>query len=112
MRQLSEWQRIIYKNNQVKGFYDEPQADNIDRKLILAIGEISEAHEELRAGHDPQEIYFNPDSLKPEGFPIEIADAVIRLLDLCEHQGVDLEYAMQLKHDYNVTRSFKHGKAF
>lgn len=60
----------------------------------------------------------NPDapcsakSKKPEGVAVELADAVIRIADLCGHMGIDLEAAIALKMDYNETRPFKHGKKF
>lgn len=46
---------------------------------------------------------------KPEGIPSELADVVIRVFDICEHYGIDLEKAILEKHDYNVTRPFMHG---
>ena len=49
---------------------------------------------------------------KPEGVAVELADAVIRIADLCGHLGIDLEAAIALKMDYNETRPFKHGKRF
>lgn len=46
---------------------------------------------------------------KPEGFTIEIADAVIRCGDMLEAMGGDLQEAILLKHRYNETRSNRHG---
>lgn len=83
----------------------------LERKLLLVIGEIVEAHEELRSNHSPTEVYFS-DGNKPEGFPVEIADAVIRLLDLQTDEHIDLETEMIRKSDYNEQRPYKHGKAF
>lgn len=60
----------------------------------------------------------NPDgpcsarSKKPEGVAVELADAVIRIADLCGHMGIDLEAAIAMKMEYNETRPFKHGKQF
>lgn len=51
-------------------------------------------------------------SKKPEGVAVELADAVIRIADLCGHLGIDLESAIDLKMAYNETRPFKHGKRF
>lgn len=86
----------------------------IERKLLLVIGEVCEAHEELRNGHNPKEIYFNEGEHKdkPEGFGIETADAHIRLFDLEKAVGLDTEYNMTIKHEYNETRSYKHGRSF
>ena len=40
------------------------------------------------------------------------ADVVIRVLDLCEALGIDLERAMVLKTAYNEGRPHKHGKVY
>lgn len=85
----------------------------IERKLLLAIGELSEAHEELRAGHEATAIYYNPENPdKPEGFGIELADALIRTLDIAQETNIDADECMTIKHEYNGTRPYKHGKAF
>lgn len=46
---------------------------------------------------------------KPCGIPSELADAVIRILDLCENEGINLERAIEEKMAYNDTRSHRHG---
>lgn len=48
---------------------------------------------------------------KPEGVPIELADAVIRLGNLAESLGIDLGAAIEEKMQFNKTREYKHGKA-
>lgn len=47
---------------------------------------------------------------KPEGFPIELADAVIRIMDLAERLGIDLAEMINLKMAYNSTREYMHGR--
>jgi hypothetical protein len=110
----------------------------ITEKLDLIHSEISEALEELRKGHDPLKVYYSQTFkhedrevihysseqeweivdgvrrplLKPEGFIIELADAVIRIGDLVYLLGGDLEGSIAEKHDYNRTRPYKHGKKF
>jgi hypothetical protein len=48
--------------------------------------------------------------LKPEGLVVELADAVIRCMDLCGALGLDLEEAIRAKHEYNLSRPYRHGK--
>ena len=44
-----------------------------------------------------------------EGVPSELADVVIRIMDICEYYGIDLEKVILEKHEYNKKREFKHG---
>lgn len=46
---------------------------------------------------------------KPEGLVVELADAVIRIADLCGAFGLDLAAAIEIKHAYNETRPHRHG---
>ena len=49
---------------------------------------------------------------KPEGVPSELADVVIRIMDMCEHYEIDLGAVIMEKHDFNKKRPYKHGKKF
>lgn len=75
-------------------------------KLALVHSEISEAIEAYRerglAG-------WQGDGGKPEGVPTELADAVIRIADLCGALGIDLEDAVTRKMAHNSTRPWRHG---
>lgn len=46
---------------------------------------------------------------KPLGLPIELADAMIRIMDLAEYLGIDLADAIMVKADYNRGRPAMHG---
>ena len=48
-----------------------------------------------------------------DSFEDEIADSIIRLLDLCGKLDIDIEFHIQQKMRYNETREFKYsGKKF
>lgn len=46
---------------------------------------------------------------KPEGVGSELADVFIRLLDMCDVYGIDLEFEYRRKLEYNRTRPYQHG---
>jgi hypothetical protein len=114
MQTLNDLGQAFLVTSTSKGF----TSGNLSRqdtleKVLLVIGELSEGVEELRAGHHPCDTYFNPDKPdKPEGFPIEMADAIIRLLQLTAALGIDMDAAVALKEKYNNSRPYKHGKKF
>ena len=95
-----------------KGFSDGSESRlDTSEKLMLIVDEVAEAHEELRKGINLKQVYYNEDKPgKPEGFPAELADILIRTIQLGAALGIDLDQAVKLKHDYNLTRPFKHGK--
>lgn len=74
-------------------------------KLVLIHSEVSEAVEAAILGVWSMQ---SPAG-KPEGLVVELADAVIRIMDLCQKLDLDLESAMAAKHEYNKTRSHRHG---
>jgi hypothetical protein len=92
-----------------KGWYSSGRS--IPELLCLIHSEISEALEEYRLGMAWSGIYTEDgtESGKPMGFDIEIADAVIRIADMCGYLGIDLEQAIATKHEYNKGRPHRHG---
>lgn len=94
---LNDLAKTIRFDNASKGF--DPTEGGVGRYLLLTISEICEAQNELRDGRGITEIYYSGGftdedgctwaGRKPEGFPVEIADAVIRILDIGAKLGTD-----------------------
>ena len=95
------------------GEKDHPR--NVGEQLALMHSELSEALEEYRDGHELTEVYYNhflgDQQLysAPLGFPIELADLLIRVADTCGRYGIDLDAALRAKLDYNRVRPYRHG---
>lgn len=89
-----------------KGWHESDRP--ITEAICLVHAELSEAVEEIRANRKPDEIYY--EGQKPCGFPVEIADTIIRLADICGKYNLDLNAIVEEKMKYNETRPYKHGK--
>lgn len=95
-----------------KGWWGMEELRYFPEIAALIHSEVSEALEEWRAGVPPSEIYFSKDKQgndKPEGIGIELADVLIRVLDYCAKEGIDIDYMLKVKHEYNKTRPYRHG---
>ncbi len=106
----------IHKNAVEKGWWDEERT--FGDVISLCHSELSEALEEYRAGNEG--IYYKSEDgrvsreqseefPKPEGIPIEFADVIIRILDFCGREGIDIAEAIAIKNAYNETRPYRHG---
>lgn len=85
---------------------DELTITAVAARLALIHSEVSEAVECLRNG----EIRFDTEANgKPVGLSTELADIMIRTMDLATALGIDLEVEIARKHEYNKTRSHRHG---
>lgn len=96
-------QEEIHRNSQEKGWWDEPRT--FGDTVALCHSELSEALEAFRKG-EPAVLVGGG---KPEGIAVEMADAIIRILDWAEHEGIDMGEVIKLKNAYNETRSYRHG---
>lgn len=129
---IREISKEIHQTNVEKGFWEDKATKNVGEVLMLCVSELSEALEAHRKGkhaiksfnldqHEEWDL-TNPNDAAyyaqefqvaiKDSFEDEIADTVIRLFDLCEGFGIDLEYHIRMKLNYNKTRPFKHGKAY
>jgi NTP pyrophosphatase (non-canonical NTP hydrolase) len=86
-----------------KGWYDTTRTKLEIHALIHS--EIAEATEAVR--NNKPAFYF--EGQKPEGEAVELADAIIRILDTAYHMGWDIEEIIKAKMAYNRTRPYKHG---
>jgi len=99
-------QKEIFQTAKEKGFYDNENR-NIGEMIALIHSELSEALEALRH-NNPKSDHIPKFSLVEE----ELADAIIRILDLSEYKHYDVSGAMLEKMKFNKTRERKHGKKF
>lgn len=109
--EMAQLQTACHQNSKDKGFWDATQ--NIGEKIALIHSELSEALEVYRDGKALNVTWFDKDKvgrMKPEGFGAEMADAVIRIMDLCEFLGIPLAVRMIGKMEYNRGRNPMHGK--
>ena len=106
-KSINELAQDIHANAVDHGWWDEPRS--FAEVVALCHSELSEALEADRAGEPA--VYLREDG-KPDGVAVEMIDCIIRILDWCEHAGVGVEGVLELKHEYNKTRPYKHGKKY
>jgi NTP pyrophosphatase (non-canonical NTP hydrolase) len=87
-----------------KGWWNKDR--NIAEVLCLIHSEVSEALEDYRTG--VMNTYYDVNK-KPCGFPSELADIIIRVLDVSHFLHIDIDKEIKDKMDYNKTREYRHG---
>lgn len=96
-----------------KGFGSEDSQAMSVCRIALMHQELSEMLEAVRKpssadGKPPMSDKVPQITLEAE----EAADLFIRLSQYCTIRGINLDLAVDLKHEYNKTRPYKHGKLF
>lgn len=120
---INELAKEIHKNAVDKGFYEGEK--NIGEMLCLIHSEVSEALEADREGNHVPSVFCDSinnledfmfkqyfESEVKNTFEDELADIVIRVLDLAGFKQIDLESHIKAKMRYNSMREHKHGKKY
>lgn len=128
MNNLNQLSQSIYQANKEKGFWDQER--NVGELLMLVTSELGEAMEAHRKGRmanigsfmhsqtvlsgapDESDFKLDFETFIKDGFEDEIADAIIRLFDLCGGLEIDIEFHIREKLKYNATRARLHGKLY
>lgn len=113
VRKKGFWDRMNQAINLTKdqvrfiGLHKHIKDAFIAQKLVLVHTEISEAVEATRVDNYEINGYglFEKDS-----FADELADSIIRILDLCGELDIDIQKQIDWKLEKNKQREFMHGK--
>ena len=107
---INKLAKLCHNEAVALGWY-EPEFLKSDTETMMMVNtELCEVVEELRK---PEPVAFGKSETgKPEGWHVEVADAVIRLLDFAAFHNIDLDSIMVSKLEYNRTRGIRHGKKF
>lgn len=107
MSYINKLVKEIHQTAKDKGWWNTPRST--PECIALMHSELSESLEEYRLYGDSTRMSIRMKQGKPEGTVVELADTVIRIMDLCGARNWDLEEALRIKLAYNKTRSFRHG---
>lgn len=130
MKTLNKLRDEIHEYAINKGFWDKERETGT--LLMLCVSELAEAMEaDRKSRYADLEAYRSctmADDILSEDFDIylessfeklikdtfedELADTIIRILDLCGAKGIDIEKHIETKMKYNQTRERMHGKKY
>lgn len=122
---LNQLAEQIHNDNVLKGFYEGPEklkalvevygSDEDKDALAKLFGaqRIALMHSELSEGLEGHRKDLKDDHLPHRtSFEVELADALIRILDAAGHYRIDILGAVEEKLAYNRSRPYKHGKKY
>jgi hypothetical protein len=102
--EAADLQRRLFEECETAG-WDPGKRNSFAEECAHLHEEISEAFREWRL-HKDFEVRYEP-SGKPTGIPIELADVLIGLFYNAELHGFDLLAATEIKHRWNLSRSYQ-----
>jgi len=108
METLTEIAEAVHQLAWDKGWHSQDENEDafIERACNNLHDEISELHEAWRNN----KLHEQCDKPIPlTCLEEEFADIIIRVLDNCRKLNVDIQTAVKIKHNYNLTRSHRHG---
>ena len=100
---LNEIAKEIHQNAVNHGWWDKERS--LPEIIALCHSELSEALEEYRDGRGCMVRRLQ----QARGIAVEMVDCIIRILDYLQYRNVDIEAVLRNKHEYNVTRPYRHG---
>lgn len=126
---INKLSKQVHENAVSKGFYEDKK--NIGEMLALIHSEVSEALEcDRKSRHavpmgtksadtigncfenDDEAFKIEFEAWVKDTFEDELADILIRVMDLAAYKGIDLESHVKAKMRYNALRPYKHGKKY
>lgn len=99
---ITKWKDRCHYVAKIKGFWEKER--NVGEMLMLCVTELGEALEAHRTGRHGIE--------RKDTFEDEIADTIIRLLDLCGGLNIDIEKQITWKLNFNEQRPKLHNKKY
>jgi NTP pyrophosphatase (non-canonical NTP hydrolase) len=116
-RNIDEIATAVHACAVLHGFHptDEPLSHYVANQCNNLHAEVSELWDAFRSGTE-NDFCDKASKMIALGLPAltcqeeELADLIIRALDISCHLNIDILRAIQAKHEYNLTRPYKHGK--